>query len=54
MNQAEKFMALIDSTPGVVSDRMFQAAGIKWPYRIKDHYALPVVRVIGLGYRRAS
>ena len=54
MNQAEKFMALINSTPGVVSDRMFQAAGIKWPYNVRAYYALPVVRVIGLGYRRAA
>lgn len=54
MTQAEKFVALINSTPGVVSDRLLKANGVSFPYAAAFYSGVKVVRVSGLGYRRAA
>lgn len=54
MTQAEKFMTLINSTPGVVSDRILKANGVSSPYAAAYYSGVKAVRVSGLGYRKQN
>lgn len=52
---ADRALALLTGTPGVVSDRVLAHHGVrpKVVRRLRQITGLPIVRVMGLGYRLA-